>query len=77
LKKDNKNFGARINSEGKQFFIEVNSATLLQIDQLWAEAWEGTILIDDAGTRIKWIDGSELTLDHLSTFRLLVCFFMS
>ena len=50
--KDSSHFGARIVSQSDQFCIEVNSATLFQIDQLWEQAWEGTILIDDAGRRI-------------------------
>lgn len=63
-------FGARVFRSESGYTIEVCSPVQKQIDQLWDQAWQSTVLIDDAGNRIRDIDGSELKLDRLSHLSL-------
>ena len=66
----NSHFGARVFETGNSYTIEVNSAVLSGIDQLWKQALQSTVLINDAGNRVNDIDGSELTLERLAHLSL-------
>ena len=66
----NDQFGARVFESGYGYTIQVNSAALSGIEQLWQQALQSTVLIDDAGNRIKNADGSALTLERLAHLSL-------
>jgi len=66
----NNQFGARVFETGNGYTIEVNSAVLVGIDQLWKQAWQSTVLIDDAGNRVKDVDDTEMTLERLAHLSL-------
>ena len=63
-------FGARVFEKGGSYVIEINTAVLIGIDQLWKQALQSTVLIDDVGNRVKDVDGSELTLERLTHLSL-------
>ncbi len=60
---------ARAGNDGS-FTVVVNSASIQEIKHLWTAAWPSTLLTDDAGGRVKDVDGSDLTLEHLQHLSL-------
>ena len=67
---DDKQFGAGVFETNGSYIIEVNLAVQSAIDQLWQDALQSSILIDDEGNRVADVDGSELTQDRLSHLSL-------
>lgn len=67
---ERRGFGARVFPSGAGYIIEIHSSVQNEIDHLWHQAWQSTVLIGDAGSRIKYMDGSDLSLEQLAHLSL-------
>lgn len=67
---DDYQFGAGVFETDGNYIIEVNLAVQSAINQLWQDALQSSILIDDEGNRVADVDGSPLSQDRLTHLSL-------